>query len=262
MQLSISNIAWDIKDNEKVFKLMNKYGYSGLEIAPTKLVSDNPYEHIDEVTAFEDDIYRGFGIKVSSMQSIWYGRGENIFGSAEERRALFDYTKKAIDYASAIDCHNLVFGCPRNRNINDESDYGIAVSFFKELGDYAFCKNTCIGMEANPPIYNTNFINDTKSAIKLIEDVGSKGFLLNLDVGTMIFNQENIDVLRDNVHLINHVHISEPQLKKIENRSLHYYLKDMLVANSYSNYVSIEMGMTDDLCRLEKTMKYVSEVFG
>ena len=262
MKLSISNIAWDIKDNDKVFQLMKKYGYSGLEIAPTKIVADNPYEHIYEAKSFVDSLYKSYGINVSSMQSIWYGRGEKIFGSEEERKALIEYTRKAIDYASAIGCHNLVFGCPRNRNINSESDYVVAVSFFKELGNYAYSKNTCIGMEANPPIYNTNFVNNTKSAIKLIEDVDSKGFLLNLDVGTMIYNQESIDALRDKTHLINHVHISEPHLKRIENRDLHGELNNVFVASNYSGYVSIEMSMTDDMCLLENAMKYVSEVFG
>ena len=66
----------------------------------------------------------------------------------------------------------------KTRVIEKEEDYQIAIGFFKELGDYAFSKNTVIGMEANPAIYNTNFINDTKSAIELIEMVDSKGFLL------------------------------------------------------------------------------------
>ena len=52
------------------------------------------------------------------------------------------------------------------------------------------------GMEANPPIYHTNFINDTQSAIELIEIVNSKGFRLNLDVGTMIENQESVSTLQ------------------------------------------------------------------
>lgn len=262
MKLSISNIAWDTKDNASVFQLMEKYGFSGLEIAPTKLVLENPYDHIDEAKKYAEALYKDHSLVIPSMQSIWYGRNEKIFGSEGERESLLEYTKKAIDYASAIGCHNLVFGCPRNRNINDMSDYDIAVSFFKEIGNYAYSKHTCIGMEANPPIYNTNFINDTVSAMKLIEDVGSKGFLLNLDIGTMIYNQEKTDILSRNTHLINHVHVSEPHLKLIERRNIHAELKELLIANNYTGYISIEMGLTDDLHLIEGTMKYVREVFG
>ncbi len=54
------------------------------------------------------------------------------------------------------------------------ADLSLAINFFRELGDYAYEKGTVIGMEANPPIYHTNFINDTQSAIELIEIVNSK----------------------------------------------------------------------------------------
>lgn len=52
-----------------------------------------------------------------SMQSIWYGRTEKLFGTEEERNLLLDYTKSAVDFAAAIGCKNLVFGCPKNRCI-------------------------------------------------------------------------------------------------------------------------------------------------
>ena len=35
MKLSISNIAWDSENDKKVYELMKKYSYEGLEIAPT-----------------------------------------------------------------------------------------------------------------------------------------------------------------------------------------------------------------------------------
>ncbi len=100
-------------------------------------------------------------------------------------------------------------------------------------------------MEANPPIYNTNFINDTISAIKLIEQVGSDGFKLNLDLGTVIQNGENLSELIGKVSVINHVHISEPGLKPVEERKLHSELRDILAKENYQGFVSIEMGKVD-----------------
>ena len=90
-----------------------------------------------------------------------------------------------------------------------------------------------IGMEANPTIYNTNYINDTRSAIELIQKVDSAGFKLNLDVGTMIYNQESVDDIVGSVRLINHVHISEPGLSRskvenfIVNLKIFCYLKNI-----------------------------------
>lgn len=116
-------------------------------------------------------------------------------------------------------------------------------------------------MEANPPIYNTNFINDTKSALNLIEKVNSMGFRLNLDLGTIIQNDEDVSELIGKVPLINHVHISEPGLKPIEERSIHIELKTLLEKEGYNRFISIEMGKVDDIGILEEKMDYVRRIF-
>ncbi len=260
MELSISNIAWQSEDDTAVYKLMKEYGYSGLEIAPTRIFTANPYEKVEEAKLWSEQLKRENGLVVSSMQSIWFGRQEKIFGIEEERKVLFEYTKKALEFAEVIGCKNLVFGCPRNRNLPEGADVSIAIAFFRELGDYAFLHNTVIGIEANPPIYNTNYINDTALALELIEAVDSKGFLLNLDVGTMIQNDESVEELRGRVKYINHVHISEPGLKPIEERMLHNQLRDLLLEEDYQRFVSIEMGKTDDIQIIEKVLRYVGGV--
>ncbi|WP_443662274.1 sugar phosphate isomerase/epimerase family protein [Eshraghiella crossota] len=261
MKLSISNIGWAKENDTSVYNLMKKYGFHGLEIAPTRIFTELPYDKKEEAEEWSLDIKNEYGFSVSSMQSIWFGRQEKIFGCDEERNALLEYTKKAIDFASNIGCENLVFGCPRNRNLPDDADESVAVVFFKELGDYAYSKGTVIGMEANPPIYNTNFINDTKSALNLIEKVNSMGFRLNLDLGTIIQNDEDVSELIGKVPLINHVHISEPGLKPIEERSIHIELKTLLEKEGYNRFISIEMGKVDDIGILEEKMDYVRRIF-
>lgn len=261
MELSISNIAWDGKLDEDVYKLMRQYGFSGLEIAPTRIFTTEPYSRLPEATKWANELKTTYGFCVPSMQSIWYGRGEKLFGSKEERQTLLDYTKEAVDFAQAIGCKNLVFGCPRNRQIPEDFDERIAIDFFREVGDYAADHDTVIGMEANPPIYNTNFINDTPSALDLIKKVDSKGFRLNLDIGTMIENGEDVDSLIGSVNLFNHVHISEPGLAPIQRRGLHSELKEILLKEHYDGYVSIEMGKVEDISRIEEALDYIRELF-
>lgn len=258
MNLSISNIGWEKENDVEVYNLMKKTGYSGLEIAPTRIFPENPYAKISEAKEWKKELYEKYGFETPSMQSIWYGKQERIFGSNKERNTLVDYTKKAIEFAVSIDCKNLVFGCPKNRNLQEGENEEIAVSFFKELGDYAYKSGTKIGMEANPSIYNTNYINDTKSALELIKKVDSKGFLLNLDLGTVIYNDEDIEELVGNVKYINHVHISEPYLKPIEKRELHDKLLKILKNEKYDNYVSIEMGKVKEMSCIKNVLKYVS----
>ncbi len=262
MRLAISNIGWAKESDNYIYDLMKKYGFTGLEIAPTRIFPDNPYDKLEEAKKWAGMLKMENDFDVPSMQSIWYGRTEKLFGTVEERTSLLEYSKKAIEFAEAIGCKNLVFGCPRNRFMPDGSDETIAIRFFKEIGDYAASHGTVVGMEANPPIYNTNYINDTRSALELIKRVDSEGLKLNLDVGTMVENKEDISVLQDEEQFINHVHISEPGLKVIEKRTLHNELAELLTECGYNGFVSIEVGKQDNISLIEYMMRYVEEVFG
>lgn len=262
MKLSISNIAWTAEYDEEMYGLMKKYGFNGLEIAPTRIFQENPYGDIERAKQWKEYTLDKYEFSVSSMQSIWFGRQEKLFGSKEERGILQDYTCMAIDFASAINCGNLVFGCPRNRSLPKSTSGEAAIAFFRYVGEYAAKKGTVIGIEANPPIYQTNYINDTLAAIELIGNVNTTGFLLNLDVGTMIENCEPISLLRNKISLINHVHISEPGLHPIKERELHKELADCLRAECYEGYVSVEMSKGATLVTLEEIMRYVKEIFG
>lgn len=261
MKLAVSNIGWKEEEDDIVYEWMRQYAYSGLEIAPTRIFQEKPYDKLKEASIWAEKMEQEHGFSIPSMQSIWYGRQEKLFGTMEERRTLLDYTQKAVDFAHVIGCGNIVFGCPRNRVLIDDADPESAVSFFREIGDYAAVHETVIGMEANPPIYGTNYINDTLSALRLVEQVDSRGFLLNLDVGAMICNGEDMSVLQGKVRFINHVHISEPLLKPIVKRACHKQLYDILDSEGYQRYISIEMGRTDDLECVKEALEYTKSIF-
>lgn len=258
MRLALSNIAWTEEQDQAVYELMQRYGYTGLEIAPTRVFPQDPYDKLEEAEHWSQQLKQDYGFSVPSMQSIWFGRQEKLFGTEEERTALLEYTKKAIDFAAAVECRNLVFGCPRNRFLPEGASPQIAVDFFRALGAYAVSKGTVIGLEANPPIYHTNFINDTRLALALIEEVGSDGFRLNLDVGTMVENNEDAAELIGKTGLINHVHISEPGLVPVKERELHRELLKLLRSGGYDGFVSIEMGKTEELSALEYAAAYLA----
>ncbi len=261
MKLSISNIAWSKEQDETIYSLMKQNGFTGLEIAPTRWFPDKPYERMEDARELLYQLKKEYSFQISSMQSIWYGKKENIWSSTEERQELEKYTKKAIDFAAALECGNLVFGCPKNRNRVEGTDETEIIQFFRRLGDYASTKHTVISLEANPSIYHTNYLNRTEEALVLARSVGSAGIGINLDVGSMIVNEENVNSLGKIWPYINHVHISEPFLKPIQRRFLHAELAKALQYNGYQGYVSIEMGNQNDVDLVVKTMMYVAEVF-
>ena len=277
MKISISNIAWSEENDDEMFQYMMESGFDALEVAPTRIIKENPYSHIIEAKKFAESIEDKYGLKISSMQSIWYGRQEKIFGTGEERGFLTRYTRLAIDFASEIGCKNLVFGCPKNRStVNDNlldwykffatkqidmlKELEIAIDFFNIIGYYAESKNTYISIEANPVIYNTNFLNTTEDAIRFVSEIQNPGIKLNLDLGTMIYNNEALSILKDNVRYINHVHISEPNLECIQSRDIHKELIKLLKEENYKGYISIEMKNQNNIIKVKEVMDYIKEI--
>ncbi len=261
MKISASNIGWRPEDDEAVYRMMRGYGFAGLEIAPTRVIPEAPYDHVREAVRFADSLRERYGLVISSMQSIWFGVADRLFGTPEERTRLTAYTKKAVDFAKAVGCRNLVFGCPKNRVFPKDGDPSAAVSFFRELGEYAASCRTVIAMEANPPIYQTNYVNTTSGALKLIREVDSEGFRLNLDVGAMVENGEDLSVLQGSEKWIHHVHLSEPGLVPLRRRALHRELAEFLRSFPYDGFVSIEAGRQENLSAAAEMMEYAAWLF-
>jgi sugar phosphate isomerase/epimerase len=261
VKLAISNIAWAAAHDAEMYAFLQETGYTGLEIAPTRIFPVNPYDSLSEAAVFSRTLKEKYSLQVCSMQSLWFGKTEKLFGSDEERSLLLNYTKQAIDFASAIGCGNLVFGSPKNRITDENSSMDKAVSFFRALGEYAHEKKCVLAMEANPVIYGTNYINTTDEALALVREVESPGFKVNFDLGTSIYNGEGLEKLSRSLNLIHHIHISEPYLAKIEKRDIHRELSSILSREHYNGFVSIEMKNLEDTAEVQSVLRYVKEVF-
>ena len=262
IKLSISNIAWAAENDTEMYQCIKENGYQGIEIAPTRIFPEAPYDNLLAAKDWASKLKNQYEFEVPSMQSIWYGHKEKIFGTKEERKALVDYTKKAILFAETIGCKNLVFGNPKNRDTEDvPGNYSTAIDFFREIGDYAYKNNTVIAIEPNPTIYNTRFLNFTEQAVELAYKSGSEGVKVNFDLGTVIYNSEDISYLGKVIEFINHVHISEPGLKIIEERELHKQLFRILHEKGYNRFVSLEMGCQKDINNIKSVIDYLKNIY-
>ena len=155
----------------------------------------------------------------------------------------------------------MVFGSPKNRVISKKDDNEIAINFFRTLGEYALQKKTILSIEPNPELYGTNFINTTKEAFDFVKRVNHSGIMVNVDLGTVIENNEDINLIKENIEFVNHIHISEPNLELIQQRTLHNNFADILKEINYQNYVSIEMKNLENKNQVKEIMKYIMEVF-
>lgn len=271
MKISISNLAWGQSFDEEMYQYLKDQNFNGLEIAPTRIFSVNPYKDLRIASKWSSTLKDKYNLSISSIQSIWYGLDDSIFASNLERNKLIKYTKQAILFAQSINCHNLVFGCPKARNIPNsmarEQAESIAVDFFKEIGDYAAVHSTVFALEANPVIYKTNFLNTTAQALEIVRKVNSLGCKINLDLGTVIYNyklsnndelyDEALNQLRQAIKYTNHIHISEPGLAVIKPRKLHGDLLKILKDNHYNGFISIEMGNQVTLNEVRNSINYL-----
>ena len=256
MKTSISNIAWEAKDDDYVISRLASYGFTGLEIAPTRVIPDLPYRHLDKAKEFSEYVKKN-GLSICSMQSIWYRRTESIFGTAEEVAALTEYTKEAILFAEAVECPNLVFGCPKNRIIPEGRTRDEAAGFFRIVGDFAAEHGAALALEAVPVSYGTNFLNLTDDLFDFVSMVDSDGLKMNLDFGTMLVNGEDPSSVGRYVPLVNHVHISEDGLAGSEPRDEQKAFIEALKAAGYGRFVSIEMRNQEDPDKVLSIVDYL-----
>jgi len=262
IKLSISNIAWSKDQDDEMYSKIKEMGFHGIEIAPSRIFGERPYDKLDIAKDWALSIREKFGLEISSMQSIWYGRKENLFHTIEERENLFDYSVKAINFARAISCGNLVFGCPRNRFMENKSSRAEedAIVFFKAIGATAQAYGIKFGIEPNPTIYNTNYLNTTDEVHQLLASIGNSGLGINLDLGTILYNSESLESIRNFIHQISHVHISEPGLAVIQKRKEHKILFEILQEERYDKFVSIEMSKCESVSEVQRVMDYIKGV--
>jgi D-psicose/D-tagatose/L-ribulose 3-epimerase len=255
VKLAISNIAWQPSQNGEMAALLQDLGVTGVEIAPTMLSPDPlalPVAELRRARAF----WETHGIRVVALQSLLFGHPEfNLFGSEAVRRAMLDYLRGMIALSAELGARILVFGSPRNRQVNElpaEKAQELAVGFFRELAETAAAHDACFCIEPNAPAYACDFVTNTNQALALIEQVDHPGFGLHLDAGVMALNEEPAaPTLTQAFPYLRHFHVSEPHLGVItEDQSGHRALGEGLRELGYKGWVSIEMRGGQGICNM------------
>lgn len=247
MKVAISNIAWDIAQDEEIRNVLTRMGVSAIEVAPTKMWPDIGAVDKEAVQQYRE-FWNSRTIDIVAMQSLLFGKPElTLFDSEQQRADLGTYLRKVIDLAAALGVTRLVFGSPKNRlvpeGMSKQHADEIAAAFFTEMAEYCKPYGIYFGLEANPEQYGANYITNNEQALALVQKVNHPNFRLHLDTGIMIMNKEPIEeVIQKVLPYTEHVHISEPQLDPIGTHNLnHAQIAEALQKAGYNNYVSIEM---------------------
>lgn len=260
MKLAASNIGWDDSCQEAVFAEMRRLGFQGLEAAPTRVFPERPYERLREAADWAARLREERGLAVCSLQSIWFGRGERIADPAGYG-PLLSHTEAALRFAGAAGCPVLVLGCPKNRTVELPGDEERVERFLAEAAGLAAEHGAVIALEPNPAIYGTNFANTTWQAAQTVRRIGCPALGLNLDIGALVENREELRAVEENMDLIRHVHLSEPWLAPIRRRPEHRELAALLRRCGYGGFVSLEMKRTDRFTDTLESLRYLAGLF-
>ncbi len=260
MNLAISNIAWNPEENQLVYTLMQKYGFSGLEIAPKKIFPDFTKVSQTEMGIFIQEL-RQYEIRPIAMQSLLFGEEWLFLFQDEWRKSLFSYLSSLIEFWAPLGISSFIFWSPKNRiyeDMNYERACEIAIDFFRELGDVCGKHKVYVCIEPNPTIYWWNFLTNTWETLDFVKRVNHKNIKIHIDLGTIIYNNENIDIIASASGRFTHFHISEPWLEAIQQRDMHKKIIKYL--QNFDWFISIEMKSTS-IANIEQSMKYISSIF-
>lgn len=250
MRLSISNIAWQPEEDQRIATLLEQHQIDAIDIAPGKYFSSPELATKAEIMAVKQ-WWHERGISIIGMQSLLFGTtGLNVFGDKASRSGLLTRLQAIFRIAGILGATRLVFGSPRNRDrhsLSDQEATDSAIQFFQQAANYAADEGVLLCLEPNPVCYGANFMTNSQETALVVKAVNHPALRMQLDTGAITINQEDVaQVLNSYAALIGHVHASEPQLVPLgDNGTDHGKMASALAQSLPKAIVTIEMLATE-----------------
>ncbi|WP_225335380.1 sugar phosphate isomerase/epimerase family protein [Halomicrobium urmianum] len=218
VRLAFSTNAYTRFDLPDAVRRIADHGYDGVE-----LLADEPHAYLPEFDAENRDALvtalAETGLAVSNINANttvgYYDDAPpsaffdpTIITSDEEERAWrVDYTKQAIDLASAVDAPAVCVatGRPLPGNPPEQAREYLLESL-AEITDYAETEGVSVGIEYEPEL----LVECTDEVMELVDDVGSDALGVNLDVGhAAVYGEDPAESIRQCAGNITGVHLED-----------------------------------------------------
>ena len=225
---------------ENHLPLISKLGYDAIELHvsdPSKLDSNELRRILDKF---------GLGISMIGTGSAYAEEGISFLNKNKNYRLLaIDRIKKHIDFFSEYDAKiviGLIRGNLDNRDKLINSELDLFLDACKECCNYAEKTKTELLIE---PInrYETNFINNVREAIDIIEKINSPCLGLLLDTFHMNIEEKSIiRSLEKAGNMLRHLHLSDsnrysPGLGHLDIPKI----IETIIKIGYDQYISFEI---------------------
>lgn len=269
MKLAISNLAWQIEEDEQIHCLLREMHVTGIEIAPTKYWPNPTLASNSEIEEVKSR-FEAAGFLIPAAQALLFGHPElTLFEDEGTRNKTFDYLVALSHLCSTLGISTMVFGSPKNRQRYGmllDLSMQIATDFFFHLAEKISSLNVTFCIEPNPKEYGCDFIVNSSEALSLVRHVDHPNFRLHLDTSAMFLNKEDpARIIPECLPYLQHLHISEPFLELIGNgQNSHQSIAKSLHRSGYEGWMSIEMrsGLLPSNCdAIHRAIDYTMETY-
>lgn len=235
MKLALSNFAWDSDESESIFKTLNSIGITNIEGVLTKI---NQWDNLTESELIQyKELLQRNNIQMESIQSIFYGVDCN---DLSEYKTIEHY-RKLIEYCKILNVKVMVLGSPSLRKYVN-GWYDNLSNVLKKVDEMLDGTGIQLSIEPNTRGYGGDYFYNLNEIVDFIVHNDFKNIKTMVDTHNVILEGLNpVNDLISHFKHVNHIHVSEPKLKTLNDIDFHKNFSKTLKELDYKGIVTYEV---------------------
>lgn len=270
MKFAICNETYQGWGFEKTCEHIAATGYEGIEVAPFTL-KDDPRELTEREAEAFGKTAREAGLEVIGLHWLLVKPAWLHLTTPDDllRGDTVQFAQHLAGICAAMGGRIMVWGSPKQRNLEDEWEYADAAAraaeALRKVAEAADKVGVTIAME---PLARkeTNFLTTAAETIELLKQVDHPACRLHLDVKAMSDEPSPIpEIIAASEDHLAHFHANDPNLRgpgfgDVDHRPIAAALKE----SGYDGYVSVEVFdyQPDPETIATQSLAYLKEVYG